>query len=89
VIDYEFSAWDVRATDIARDPAWTWIERPELDRALRDGYASVAEPPTEEQLLLTRAIFALSAVGWGIPNSYFGFAAEGQRALDSIAEHLA
>ncbi len=82
VIDFEFSAWDVRAVEFSRYPHWEWIDQPSLVDALLSGYGW-QHPPAHwpAQLGVLRVQYALGAVVWGTANSFFGFAAEGHRAL--------
>jgi Ser/Thr protein kinase RdoA (MazF antagonist) len=88
VIDYEFSHWDVRTADFARYPNWEWIDRPELIDAFFDGYGRTFTPDEDQQILVAKVLYALGAVVWGMENSYFGFAAEGRRALHSLEKRL-
>lgn len=81
VIDFEFSGWDVRAAEFTRYPDWDWIEHPQRVAALYEGYGRSFSPAEEQQLLVGHALYALAAVVWGMQNDYFGFAAEGRRAL--------
>jgi aminoglycoside phosphotransferase len=88
VIDFEFAHWDVRVTDFARDPDWTWLVRPDLTDAFREGYGRALTPAEEQQLLVRRAHYALEAVLWGRDNAYYGFEREGHDALAHLASLL-
>jgi Ser/Thr protein kinase RdoA (MazF antagonist) len=90
VIDFEFSGWDVRAADFSRYPSWDWIDHPELAEAFFDGYGrkfSLAGQ-AEQQRLVAHIQYALIAVVWGMENSYFGFAADGRKALKHLEKLL-
>lgn len=86
VIDFEFACWDVRAAEFSRYPDWEWIERPDLVEALLEGYGRPLTPREEEQCLVARAQYALSAITWGTGASYHGFVAEGRRALERLRD---
>ena len=81
VIDFEFAHWDVRVADFSRDPDWNWFLRPDLVNAFFDGYGRTLSPREEQQLLVARAEYALSAIIWGHENSFFGFEREGRESL--------
>jgi Ser/Thr protein kinase RdoA (MazF antagonist) len=81
VIDFEFAHWDVRVAEFSRYPDWERIERPDLVEALLEGYGRPLTPREEQQCLVSRAQYALSAITWGTGASYHGFVAEGRRAL--------
>jgi aminoglycoside phosphotransferase (APT) family kinase protein len=85
VIDFEFAHWDVRVREFSRYPDWEWIERPELVEVLLEGYGRPLTAREREQCLVTRALYALSAITWGVGASYHGFVAEGRRALAHLA----
>ena len=86
VIDFEFAYWDVAVADLARDPGWNWIRRPDLPAAFLEGYGRAFTPREEDQLFFARALYALTAIVWGEENDYHGFAAEGRQALEVIGE---
>jgi Ser/Thr protein kinase RdoA (MazF antagonist) len=88
VIDFEFAGWDVRVREFSRYPDWEWIERPELIEALLEGYGRPLTAREEEQCLVARALYALSAITWGTGAAYHGFVAEGRRALAYLAPLL-
>ena len=88
VIDFEWSHWDVRVTDFARDPDWAWVVRPDLMDAFWEGYGRALAPAEEQQLLVRRAHYALEAVVWGRDNAYHGFEREGHDALAHLASLL-
>jgi aminoglycoside phosphotransferase len=88
VIDFEFAYWDVRTADFARDPFWNWITRPMLQEALTAGYGLTFTPMEEQQLLFSRALYALGAVVWGEENEYHVYAREGRLALKVVGEML-
>ncbi len=81
VIDFEFAQWDVRMADFTRYPNWEWIDRPDLIEAFQAGYGRALTPAEENQRLVCHTLYALAAVVWGRENAYYGFAAEGRRAL--------
>jgi hypothetical protein len=85
VIDFEFSGWDVRAADFSRHPGWDWLDAPARLEAFCEGYGLQFNPEEEARQRVARVQYALGAVVWGMENSYFGFAAEGRRALQSFA----
>jgi Ser/Thr protein kinase RdoA (MazF antagonist) len=89
VIDFEFARRDVRVAEFCRYPDWEWLERPDLVQALFEGYGRPLTPREEEQCLVAHAQYALSAITWGTGASYFGFVAEGRRALRHLAPLLA
>ena len=86
VIDYEFAQWDVRVADFSRYPNWEWIERPELVEALFEGYGRALTSREEEQCLVARTRYALSAITWGRQAAFFGFEAEGRQAIEHIGD---
>jgi aminoglycoside phosphotransferase len=86
VIDFEFARWDVRVAEFSRYPDWEWIHRPDLVEALLEGYGRPLTAREEEQCLVARAQYALSAITWGMETAYFGFVKEGREALKHIAE---
>lgn len=86
-IDFEFSQWDVRATDFTRYPAWDWVDRPGLVAAFFDGYGELT-PVQEQQRLVAHVRYALTAVVWGEDNEYHGFADEGRNALKHLGTML-
>lgn len=86
VIDYEFAHWDVRVADFSRYPNWEWIERPELVEAFLEGYGRPLTPREEEQCLVARTRYALSAITWGRQAAFYGFEAEGRRAIAHIGD---
>ncbi len=88
VIDFEFAYWDVWTADFARDPFWNWITRPVLPDALIAGYGRAFTAREEQQLLFTRALYALGAVVWGEENDYHIYAGEGKQALKVVGEML-
>lgn len=92
VIDFEFSRWDVRASDFTRYPSWEWLARPDLLDAFFDGYGSASSrpfgPADAQQRLICHVLYALSAVAWGRENEYFGFEREGHLALQKLAQPL-
>lgn len=82
VIDFEFSYWDVRAADLARFPDWDWMKNPGAYEAFLDGYYNHAPSLNEnQQRLAAQALYALSALVWGMENQYFIFAREASEAL--------
>jgi aminoglycoside phosphotransferase len=85
VIDFEFAYWDVRVVDFSRDPDWAWILRPELADALLKGYGRPFTPAEAQQLLVSRAAYALGAILWGRDHAFHGFACEGHVALTHLA----
>jgi len=87
VIDFEFSQWNVRATDFTRYPNWDWITRPDLVAAFFEGYGELT-PRQERQRLVAHVQYALTAVVWGEDNEYHGFAEEGRNALTHLASIL-
>lgn len=89
VIDFERASWDVRVADFTRYPSWDWIERPDLAEAFFEGYGRTFTPREEQQRLLAHTQYSLSAVVWGMENSYFGFAADGRQALKHLGKLLA
>jgi Ser/Thr protein kinase RdoA (MazF antagonist) len=84
VIDFEFAHWDVRVADFSRYPDWEWIGRPDLVEALLAGYGRSLTPVEEQQCLVYRALYALSAINWGTETGYLGFAREGHEALSHL-----
>jgi aminoglycoside phosphotransferase len=88
VIDFEFAYWDVRVADFARDPDWYWILRPDLVQAFFEGYGRALTPTEEQQLLVARAEYALSAIIWGHENAFYGFEQEGRDSLAHLATLL-
>jgi Ser/Thr protein kinase RdoA (MazF antagonist) len=88
VIDFEFAHWDVRVREFSRYPDWEWIERPDLVEALLEGYGRPLTPREQEQCLVARTLYALSAITWGTGAAYHGFVAEGRRALEHLAGSL-
>ncbi len=86
VIDFEFSGWDVRAAEFTRYPDWDWIDHPERVEALLSGYGRVFSRVEQQQMPVGQALYALGAVVWGMENEYYGFAAEGRRALAYLKE---
>ena len=88
VIDFEFSYWDVRATDFARYPNWEWIDQPERIGAFFEGYGRSFTPREEQQRLVAQALYALGAIVWGMENAYYSFAREGRRALQTLKGRL-
>ena len=83
VIDFEFSQWNVRATDFTRYPDWDWIARPDLVEAFFEGYGKLT-PEQEQQRFVAHVRYALTAVVWGMDNEYHGFAEEGRNALKHL-----
>lgn len=88
VIDFEFSAWDVRVADFSRDPHWSWIGRPDLWEAFFEGYGWSPTPTEEQQLLIAHAEYALSAIVWGREHAYYGFEREGCESLAHLASFV-
>jgi aminoglycoside phosphotransferase (APT) family kinase protein len=88
VIDFEFSGWDVRAADFSRYPNFDWIERPELAQAFFEGYGQLFTYAEEQQRLVALSQYALDAVVWGMQNSYYGFAADGRKAIKHMGKLL-
>lgn len=88
VIDFEFAHWDARAADFARYPSWEWMHRPDLLAAFCEGYGRPFTPREEQQCLVARVQYALSAIVWGTENAYLGFAAEGRAALRRLGALL-
>lgn len=88
VIDFEFSAWDVRVADFTRSPTWEWLNRPDLEAAFFEGYGRVFTPEEEQQRLVGHVLYALGAIVWGKENEYNGFAREGRQALRQLAPRL-
>ena len=86
VIDFEFAHWDVRVSDFSRYPNWEWIHRPDLLEAFFDGYGRCLTSEEEQQLLISRVQYALSAIIWGCEHSYLGFVEEGRQALKHLSE---
>jgi Ser/Thr protein kinase RdoA (MazF antagonist) len=84
VIDFEFAYWDVRVADFSRYPNWEWIHRPDLLEAFFDGYGRRLTAKEEQQLLVARVQYALSAINWGREHSYLGFVEEGRQALEYL-----
>ncbi|KKL82820.1 hypothetical protein LCGC14_1980960 [marine sediment metagenome] len=87
VIDFEFSQWNVRATDFTRYPDWDWLARPDLVEAFFEGYGRLT-PEQEQQRLVAHVRYALTAVVWGRDNAYHGFAEEGHNALKHLGKLL-
>lgn len=85
VIDFEFARWDVAMADFTRYPDWEWIDRPDLIEAFQTGYGRAFTPAEESQRLVCHVLYSLAAVVWGQENAYYGFAAEGRRALALLA----
>jgi Ser/Thr protein kinase RdoA (MazF antagonist) len=88
IIDFEFAHWDVRVADFARDPHWNWIHRPDLIDAFFEGYGRSLTPAEEQQLLVARAEYALSAIVWGRDHAFHGFEWEGRVSLAHLASLL-
>lgn len=88
VIDFEFSHWDVRVNDLARDPDWIWLQSPDLFSAFMEAYGRSLTPTEECQLAVSRALYALNAIVWGCKHSFRGFEREGRRALKVLARML-
>lgn len=88
VIDFELAHWDVRVADFSRYPDWEWIRRPDLLEALFDGYGRPLTAEEEQQSLVTRTRYALSAIVWGTEHSFHGFAEEGRQAFNHLADLL-
>lgn len=88
VIDFEFAYCDVRVADFGRDPDWYWIHRPDLVEAFFEGYGRSLTPTEEQQLLVARAEYALSAITWGQDNAFYGFEREGRESLAHLATLL-
>ena len=88
VIDFDFAHWDVRVADFSRDANWTWLRQPDLVDAFFEGYGHRLTPAQEQQLLITRAEYALSAILWGRDHSFHGFEQEGREALVHLAGRL-
>lgn len=86
VIDFEFSRYDLRMTDLARYPHWEWIYKPDLVLALIAGYSGSLTDIEKRQCRLLRVQYALDAIVWGNENSFFGFASEGHAALNYLAK---
>lgn len=86
--DFEFSAWDVSVADFARYPNWEWMRRPHLVEALLDGYGGTRTARHQQQLMVMRVHYALSAITWGCEHSYFGFADEGRQAIEHLGMQL-
>jgi 8-oxo-dGTP diphosphatase len=86
VIDFEFSAWDLRAADFTRDPGWHWLSRPDLLDAFFSGYGRSFSDAEEQQRFVAYTQYALVAVVWGMENEYYGFVEEGHLALRRLAE---
>jgi aminoglycoside phosphotransferase (APT) family kinase protein len=84
VIDFEFSQWDVRATDFSRYANWEWLGRPDLIEAFFEGYGRAFTPAEEQQRLLAHTQYALSAIVWGHETGYLGFAREGRESLQHL-----
>ena len=84
VIDWEFSRWDVPVCDFARYPDWQWLTQPNLIAALMRGYGRAWTPQEEQQLLVARVAYALSAIVWGNQASFHGFVREGHEALQHL-----
>ena len=85
VVDFEFSRWDLRVNDFARYPDWEWERRPELVRALLEGYDRPLTDAEEQQLLVLRASYALTAIVMGRQASMHGWEREGHEALQHLA----
>lgn len=88
VIDFEFSAWDVRVADFSRDPDWSWLHRPDLVEAFFEGYGRSLTAEEEQQLLVAHAEYALSAILWGNAYAFYGFEREGRESLAHLAALL-
>lgn len=88
VIDFEFARWDVRVADFSRDPNWNWIHRPDLLDAFLAGYGRPLNPTEQQQWLVARAEYALSAILWGRDYAFYGFEREGHDALIHLADLL-
>ena len=84
IIDFERAGWDVRAADFTRYPNWDWIARPDLAEAFFEGYGRIFTPAEEQQHLVAHTLYTLSAVVWGMENTYFGFAADGRQAFKHL-----
>lgn len=85
VIDFEFSRWDVRATDFCRHPEWQWMAKPYLMDAFLEGYGWPLNAARRRQLFVARAHYALEAIVWGREHSFFGFEREGRDCLAYLA----
>lgn len=85
VIDFEFAYWDVRVADFSRYPDWEWMQRPDLLEALLNGYGRTLTAEEEQQCLVARTRYALSAIVWGTEHSFHGFAEEGRQAVKRLA----
>lgn len=84
VIDFEFSRWDVRSTDLTRFPNWEWKNRLDLMEAFFAGYSHAFTPEEEQQRVFSQALYAIGAIAWGEENSYHIFAEEGRQALKHL-----
>jgi aminoglycoside phosphotransferase len=85
IIDLEFACWDVRVADFSRYPDWAWVLRPDLAGAFLEGYGRPFTLAEEQQLLVSRAAYALSAILWGRDYAFHGFEREGHAALAHLA----
>lgn len=92
IIDFEFAYWDVRVVDFSRDPGWAWHRRPDLVEAFFEDYAIASgralTPVEEQQLLVARAEYALSAILWGRDFGFYVFEQEGRESLAKLAPLL-
>jgi len=87
-LDFELAYWDVRVADFSRYPDWEWMRRPDLVEALLDGYGRSLTTVEEQQCLVARTRYALSAIVWGAEHSFHGFAEEGRQAIKRLADLL-
>ena len=53
--------------------------------AFLQGYGRSFAPTEEQQLLVARAEYALSAILWGHDHAFYGFEREGREALAHLA----
>jgi len=88
VIDFEFSRWDVRISDLTRYPDWDYVERPEMVEAWMEGYGRTLSDQEERQRLVAHVQYALAAIVWGHQANFLGFKAEGQRAMAHLASRF-
>ena len=88
VIDFEFSRWDVRVSDLTRYPDWDYSERPEMVEALLEGYGRTFSDDEARQRLVAHVQYALTAIVWGHEARFLGFKAEGQRAMAHLARRF-
>ena len=87
-IDFEFSRWDVRATDYTRYPDWDWMKRPDLPEAFFEGYGRGLTRREEQQRLVCHVRYAVSAIVCGHECGMLGFAREGYDALAYFSGQL-